>query len=81
MGGERTANGHITDGLRAADGRAMGGHQSDMDESSYSKMGGSVADKDGFTRAAVLLSRMPHERQRTRRPLSQSCRNGQETGL
>ena len=31
--------------LRTSDGRAMGGHRSDLDESSYPKMGGGVADK------------------------------------
>ena len=46
-GGSRTHNGLLTDGtracLRTSDGRATGGHRSDLDESSYSKMGGGVA--------------------------------------
>ena len=46
-GGSRTHNGLLTDGtracLRTSDGRATGGHRSDLDESSYPKMGGGAA--------------------------------------
>ena len=74
-GGSRTHNGLLTDGtracLRTSDGRATGGHRSDLDESSHPKMGGGVAAAFHAARCGQrALPRTNERRSRGDRPTS-----------